>query len=165
MGNHPSNDEAGMVWLPYRRYELTSKLSPEQIKEKLQEGDSEYTADFLPDYIRLKEQDMFSFGAYSRSFKPQAKLYLTVTTDGTKASVVLKPAAKVILISCLVIILLLASIAFSKRSDLSTGRYKETAVACFGILVFGYLLPVVAFNADLSKFKLFIANLLEVEQD
>jgi hypothetical protein len=161
-----SNDEAGMVWLPYCRYELTTKLSPEQIREKLQEDDSQsFIADFLPDYIRIKDQDDFRFGDYSRSFKPQAKLYLTTLPQGTKISVVFKPAAKAILILCLVMIILLAGIVFSKSNDLIVGRYKETAIACFGLVILGYLLPVVAFNADLTKLKLFIDDLLEVEPE
>lgn len=154
-----------MVWLPYRRYELSSKLSPGQIKEKLQENDLGYTADFLPGCNYLNEQDSFRFGAYSGSFKPQAKLYLTATTGGTKASVVLKPATKAILILSFIIILLLAGIAFSKRNDLSVGRYRETAIACVGVLILAYLLPVVAFNTGFSKLKLFVDDLLEVGEE
>lgn len=160
-------DEAGMLWWPYRRYELTSKLSPQQLKEKIDWADwseAEYTITYAEKYISIKESANFKFGAYSKSFKPEATLVKVAVAEGSGFRVVIKTRTAQLLLLFLVILLIIAGVAFSKRYQLSLGNYKDTLIACVGVLVLGYLLPVVNFNADLSKLKLFIDELLEIDQ-
>ena len=159
-------DEAGMVWWPYIQYELASKLSPQQIKEKvgsIDEPDIDYLVGCSDDAIRIKESLNFKFGAHSRSFKPEAILLAASAGESFKYRIVIQPRISSMLLLVLVVLGIVAGIGFSKVNDLLVGHYKDTAIVCVCVLMMGYFLPVVAFNADLKRLKLFIDDLLDVE--
>ena len=160
------SDETGMVWWPYLRYELTSKLSPQQIKEKIDqlgESDAEYMVRYTNSVIHIRESSNFKFGAHSRSFKPEATLVAGSADEGFKYRIIIKSRTSSMLFLALVVLGIIAGIVFSRRNDLLIGHYKDTAIVCICVLVMGYFLPVVTFNADIKRLKLFIDDLLDVE--
>jgi len=157
-------DDTGLLWWPYRQYVLDGKLSRQQIKEKLEstgkEGGSTYTARYTEKGIYVKEAINFKFGAYSRAFKPEATI---VEIGPSKFRVTIKLPAAQLLLLLTALLLIVAGIAFSKRGDLAASNFKNTLIVCCGVMFLGYLLPVVTFNAELNKLKLFIDDLLEVQ--
>lgn len=162
--NREHNNEAGMIWWPYVNYELTSKLSPLQISEKIEGlGEEGYAVSYVNDTIYIKESLNFKFGSHSRSFKPEATLVAAPAGDAYKYHVRLKPRLSSMLLLSLVLLVIVGSTAFSKRNDLIIGHYKDTVIACICVLMMGYALPVITFNADFNRIKLFIDDLLDVE--
>ncbi|MFD2874190.1 hypothetical protein ACFS5N_17035 [Mucilaginibacter ximonensis] len=161
---HGNNNEAGMVWWPYIKYELVSKLSPEQIRQKIElSGEEDFVIHYLNGIIYIKESSSFKFGSHSRSFKPEAALIGASAGDAYKYRVELNARLSSMLLLGLVLLAIVATIAFSKRNDLIIGHYKDAVIACICVLMMGYALPVVTFNADLNRIKLFIDDLLEIE--
>jgi hypothetical protein len=160
------SDETEMIWWPYLRYELTGKPSPQQIKEKIDqlgESEAEYVVRHAGGVIHITESSNFKFGAHSRSFKPEATLVATPAVEGFKYRIIIKSRTSSILFLALVVLGIIAGIAFSRRNDLLIGHYKDTAIVCICVLMMGYFLPVVTFNADIKRLKLFIDDLLDVE--
>jgi hypothetical protein len=159
-------NEAGMVWWPPLQYELTGTLSPQQIKEKFDlpgEDGGYYIVSYTETRICIRESTNFKFGAHSRSFKPEAILIVVPAGEGFKYRITLRSRISSMLLLALLVISIIAGIAFSKRNDLLVGHYKDTIIACVCVLMMSYFLPVVAFNADLDRLKLFIDDLLDVE--
>lgn len=159
------HDEAQMLWWPYQQYVLKSRLSLQQIKKKLdhavENGGVGYAVQYLEKLILIKEASEFKFGAHSRSFKPEITLVELSEQNTYRVSYKLNTIA--ILLLVLAVIIILAAIAFSKRNALAIGNYKDPIIAGVCVLLVGYFLPVISFNAELSKLKLFIDDLLEVD--
>lgn len=156
-----------MVWWPYLKYELAGKLSPQQIKAKIdqfKESDTEYQIRYANDIIHIRELSNFKFGAHSRSFKPEAALVTTPVDEGFKYRIIIKSSTSSMLFLVLVVLTSIAGIVFSRRNDLLIGHYKNAAVACVCVLMMGYFLPVVTF-ADINRLKLFIDDLLDIEPE
>lgn len=156
-----------MLWMPYQQYVLTSKLSPQQIKEKFDEAGEEvdYTVRYSEKVIYIKEALNFRFGAHSRSFRPEATLTAIPGGQGYNYRITLKPRTSALLLLVFLVLAIIAGIALSKRNELMIGNYKDTVIVCICVLIMSYFLPVITFNADLAKLKLFIGDLLEVEQE
>lgn len=162
--NREHNNESGILWWPFINYELTSKLSPQQISEKIEAlGDDNYLVSCTNEVIYIKESSNFKFGSHSRSFKPEATLVAVPAREAYKYRVRLNPRLSSMLLLGLVLLSIVSGIAFSKRNDLIVGHYKDTIIVCICVLMMGYALPVVTFNADLNRIKLFIDDLLDIE--
>jgi hypothetical protein len=156
-----------MAWLPFEKYTLITRLSPAQLEKKVAEAvDSfEYTVAQRNDAILVKTSDRFKLGGYHQLFKPDAAIGIEIIPNGAKLTIVLKPKARAIAILALIVAMFLAAIWFTQRTNIELGRYKDAAVACAGLLILAYLLPVTAFNGEQAKLKLFIADLFEVEEE
>jgi hypothetical protein len=157
-----------MAWFPFERYELTTPLTRAQIERKIAQADSsidEYTVTELNNTVLVETSGRFRLGGYYQSFKPGATVRLEEVPNGTKLKIVLKPKMGAIAVLVLIVVVFLAGIWFTQRTNLDLGRYKDTLVACTGLLVLAYLLPVTALNGETTKLKLFIADLFEVEEE
>jgi hypothetical protein len=156
-----------MAWLPFEKYELTSPLTLAQIAQRVTDDDegSEYTATLQDDIINIETSTRFKVGGYSQSFKPAASILVKQTASGLHAVVTLKPKRLPVALLVLIVIVFMGGIWYSQRNSLLLGRYKDAIVACAGLLILSYLLPVTAFNADQSKIKSFINYLFQVDQE
>ncbi len=175
-----------MTWLPIKRYELTTRLNFEQVIAKIEStagrslstaearngvsitddnSTDSYTVKWFSGKFFIKETTPFKFGGYSNSFKPEANITLQALPQGTKLKVVFRPPVAAMLFLFFAVCFILTGVLFAKRTDLALGRYKEVTVAVVGVLMFAYLLPVFAFNTDLSKIESFVCDLFEAEEE
>jgi amino acid transporter len=156
-----------MAVLPFERYQLTTQLTPAQIAVKLEDWVDEmdeYAAVLIGETLSISPLVGFRLGGYSQSFKPTARIPIKPSPADTVLSIVLEPKAGALFTLGLIVIILLAGIGYSQRSNLAFGYYKDAAIAAIGVLILAYLLPVTAFNTESEKLKLFIEDLLEIKQ-
>jgi hypothetical protein len=175
-----------MIWLPYRRYQLTTQLNSLQLKQKMQtaagrtlsdaeikqgiifnndENTNGFNVSIINNKIYIKEPTVIRFGAYTNSFKPEAKIVMEDAPQGTWLRIVLKPPTFAMVFICVAVCFIVAAVMFSKKDDLAVGKHRDIAVVIFAVLMFWYFLPVVGFNADLLKIKLFIDDLFEADHE
>jgi hypothetical protein len=157
-----------MAWFPFERFELTTPLTQAQITQKIATAGGsigEYTITRLNNTVLFETAVRFRLGGYQQSFKPGATIQIEVTSTGTKLKVVLKPKLRAVAVLVLIVVLFLAGVGYTQRINIELGRYKDVLIACVGLLILAYLLPVTAFNGELAKLKLFINDFFEVEQE
>ncbi|MFD2147372.1 hypothetical protein [Mucilaginibacter antarcticus] len=125
----------------------------------------EYSTRWIKEVVIMRPLTGFKLGGYSESFKPEAIISIQQTAQGSNFKVVIKPRITAVAVLFLVIVLLLTGTWYSQRGNIAMGRYKDISIVATGLLILGYLLPVSAFNNDVEKLKILIADYFEVDNN
>jgi len=159
-----------MRYLPNQIFTLTTSLSSDQVIEKIglnieiakKEKFKIYTKLFKG-YILGNSFKLVRSLSYRNSFQAEIFGEIEILRNGTsvKLNMKLNPAVKVfIIIWCAFISLFLIGLIVSATNN------PKIAIACFipfGMLVFGYGLTMICFNADCNESKKILTSLLDAE--
>lgn len=172
-----------MLFFPYTKYFLKSKLTSNQLKEKFgsisqlpltntsgvlktfinSRNTDSFQCDLYKNHLIVSEKVDFKVGGYTNSFRPEAKLLFEDDENGTTYIVTMMPNAGIIVfLICIVLFIIIAGILYAVQ-NIHDGKLSPSSYLPIFCLIFLYILSTAAFNRDLPQIETFVFDLLEIE--